>query len=168
MLVKLGVVLAVVCAILLQPVDAVAAPALEAETSPSPGLSPEEVVRIQVEALRTNDATDAGIALVFRFASPHNRRTTGPLSRFTQMIRTPPYALMLNHRTASYGPTTLGQSRMRQDVTITADDGTTTRFVWLVSRQEDGPYARCWMTDDVFGVDRDGQNTLVWTRHPVS
>ena len=62
---KLGVVLAVVSAILLQPVDAVAAPALEAETAPSPGLSPEEVVRIQVEALRTNDATNAGIALVF-------------------------------------------------------------------------------------------------------
>ena len=84
------------------------------------------------------------------------------------MIRTPPYALMLNHRTASYGPTTLGDSRMRQEVTITADDGTTTRFVWLVSRQEDGPYGRSWMTDAVFAVDRDGQDMPVCTRHPVS
>jgi hypothetical protein len=168
MLMKLGIVLAAVYAILLQPVVAVAALPLEAETAPSPGLSAEEVVRIQVQALRTNDATDAGIALVFRFASPENRKSTGPLSRFARMIRTPPYAVMLNHRTASYGPTTLGESRMRQEVMITADDGTTTRFVWLVSRQEDGPCARCWMTDAVFAMDRDGQDTPVWTRHPLT
>lgn len=156
-----GLVLTLALAVFLQATAAVAAAAIETQAAPAPSLSPKEVVRIQVEALRTNAATDAGIALVFRFASPQNRQTTGPLSRFAQMIRTPPYDLMVNHRTASYGLTILGESRMRQDVTIIAKDGSKTRFVWLVSRQEEGPYAGCWTTDAVFAVDSDPEGTPV-------
>ena len=39
---------------------------------PSPELSPRDVVRIQLSALKHNDTPepDAGIATVFRFASP--------------------------------------------------------------------------------------------------
>jgi hypothetical protein len=163
-----GLVLTLGLAVCLQATEAVAAAALEPQAAPSPSLSPKEVVRIQVEALRSNDAADTGIALVFRFASPKNRQTTGPLSRFAQMIRTPPYDVMLNHREATIGPTILGESRMRQEVTITAKDGTNTRFVWLVSRQEDGPDAGCWMTDAVFTVDPYPEGTPVWTLHPVT
>ena len=56
---------------------------------PSPDLSPEDVVRIQVEALQRNDepSPDAGIEAAFRFASPSNRRATGPLGRFSEMVR---------------------------------------------------------------------------------
>lgn len=165
---KSVLVLALVLAVSLPPVQAAAEPNLDAQTAPSPNLSPEEVVRIQVEALRGNGTTDAGIALVFRFASPQNRKTTGPLSRFAQMIRTPPYDVMLNHRTATYGPTTLGEARMRQEVTITANDGTQTRFVWLVSRQEDGPCTGCWMTDAVVSLESDAEVTPVWTLNPVT
>jgi hypothetical protein len=84
------------------------------------------------------------------------------------MIRTAPYSVMLNHRAASYGPTTLGEARMRQEVTITARDGSKTRFVWLVSRQRDGTYAGCWMTDAVVTVDQDPKGVPVWTQHPVT
>ena len=163
-----GLVLALVLAVCSQATEAVAPAAPENQAAPAPSLSPKEVVRIQVEALRTNDATDAGIAMVFRFASPQNRQTTGPISRFAQMIRTSPYDVMLNHREATVGPTILGESRMRQEVTITAKDGSNTRFVWLVSRQEDGPDAGCWMTDAVFTVDSDPEGTPVWTLHPVT
>jgi hypothetical protein len=163
-----GLVLALVLAVCLEATEAVAAAVLEPQAAPSPSLSPKEVVRIQVEALRTNDATDAGIALVFRFASPQNRQTTGPILRFAQMIRTPPYDVMLNHREATFGPTILGESRMRQEVTIAGKDGSNTRFVWLVSRQEDGPDAGCWMTDAVVTVDSDPEGTPVWTLHPVT
>ena len=163
-----GLVLALVLAVCLQATEAIAAATREPQAAPSPSLSPKEVVRVQVEALRSNDATDAGIALVFRFASPQNRQITGPLSRFAQMIRTSPYGVMLNHRVASYGLAILGESRMRQDVTIVAKDGSKTRFVWLVSRQEEGPYAGCWMTDAVLTVDSDPEGTPVWTLHPVT
>ena len=54
---------------------------------PDPALSPGDVVRIQLEALRRNDEQDRGIAVAFRFASPANRTNTGPLSRFIAMIK---------------------------------------------------------------------------------
>jgi len=115
-----GLVLALGLAVCLQATEADAAAALERQAAPSPRLSPKQVVRVQVEALRSNDATDAGIALVFRFASPQNRQTTGPLSRFAQMTRTSLDRLMLNHPAASYGLAILGESRMRQEVTTIA------------------------------------------------
>ena len=60
---------------------------------PGPGLSPVEVVAIQLTALQANDApeTDAGIAQTWAFAHPDNQRMTGPLPRFAQMIKGPQY-----------------------------------------------------------------------------
>jgi hypothetical protein len=84
------------------------------------------------------------------------------------MIRTSPYDVMLNHRAVSYGPTILGESRMRQEVTITAKDGLKKRFLWLVSRQDDGPDAGCWMTDAVFAVESDPKGTPVWALNPLT
>ena len=56
--------------------------------APDPALSPAEVVVIQLDALRGNEAeTDAGIAQTWAFAHPDNKRMTGPLPRFAQMIK---------------------------------------------------------------------------------
>ncbi|MSV29914.1 MAG: hypothetical protein EXQ52_14390 [Bryobacterales bacterium] len=58
---------------------------------PGPALTPAEVVRTQITALRNNDKPrkDAGIATAFRFASPGNRAATGPLDRFILMVKGP-------------------------------------------------------------------------------
>ena len=49
---------------------------------PFTDLTLPEVVRIQIEALQhnANPYTDAGIPLTFSFASPSNRRNTGPVT----------------------------------------------------------------------------------------
>ena len=86
---------------------------------PEPALSPGDVIRIQLEALRHNDEQDRGIAVAFRFASPSNRANTGPLSRFITMIKEGPYALMLDFRDATYGPVEAISGRARQRVTLT-------------------------------------------------
>jgi len=59
---------------------------------------PEGVVRIVVEALAHDDKphVDAGIATTFAFASPANKVNTGPLFKFTQMVRAPAYGTMSN------------------------------------------------------------------------
>ena len=61
--------------------------ALSAE--PSVNIKPSEVVQIVVDALRVNDPQtgDKGIATVWRFAAPSNKAITGPLARFSQMIK---------------------------------------------------------------------------------
>ena len=78
----------------------VASPSFAAEVLPDPALSPAEVIAIQLSALQANDRPqpDAGIAQTFAFAHPDNRRVTGPLPRFAQMIKGPRYELLLNHR----------------------------------------------------------------------
>lgn len=52
---------------------------------PDPRLSPADVVRIQLESLRTNGLSDNGIDTTYRFASPSNKKVTGPYARFAQM-----------------------------------------------------------------------------------
>ena len=116
---------------------------------PRPGLSPGEVIRIQLEALRHNDDGDRGIAIAFRFASPANRVQTGPLPRFVRMIRQGPYALMLDFREASYGTVEVRESVARQRVTLTGARARISYWFYL-SRQSKAPFAGCWMTDAVF------------------
>lgn len=116
---------------------------------PGPGLSPGDVIRIQLQALRNNDEQDRGIAVAFRFASPANRANTGPLSRFIAMIERGPYALMLDFRHADYGPVETVADQARQRVTLTGARTSTTYWFFL-SRQSEAPCAGCWMTDAVY------------------
>lgn len=116
---------------------------------PRPGLSPGEVIRIQLEALRRNDDRDRGIEVAFRFASPANREQTGPLLRFIRMIKQGPYALMLGFREARYGTIEVRDGRARQRVTLTGAHARVSYWFYL-SRQTKAPYADCWMTDAVF------------------
>ena len=123
---------------------------------PDPDLSPAEVVRIQLEALRNNDEQDRGIEVAFRFASPANRANTGPLARFIPMIKQGPYALMLDFRDATYGPVETVADRARQRVTLTGARETMTYWFYL-SLQSEPPYTGCWMTDSVFIEPTPGQ-----------
>ena len=115
---------------------------------PEPRLSPGEVIRIQLEALRHNDEQDRGIEVAFRFASPANRAHTGPLPRFVRMIRQGPYALMLDFRKARYGTVEVREGQARQRVTLTGARARVSYWFFL-SRQSEAPFADCWMTDAV-------------------
>ena len=115
---------------------------------PRPELSPAEVIRIQLEALRNNDERDRGIEVAFRFASPANRASTGPLPRFIRMIEDGPYSLMLEFRKASYGAVEVRAERARQRVTLTGARARISYWFHL-SRQSEAPCAGCWMTDAV-------------------
>ena len=127
------------------------APTRAADPEPSPGLAPSEVVRIQLEALQTNDDPydDAGIATVFRFASPGNRAATGPLERFTAMVHGPAYRDMLGFRRALYGAMRVEGDRAVQSVTLVHEDGRRVSYVFGLSRQTGGACDGCWMTDAV-------------------
>lgn len=120
------------------------------DPEPSPDLTPAEVIRIQVEALGANDTPepDAGIAAAFRFASPSNRAATGPLPRFTAMVKGG-YPDMLTFASAEYGELRVDGDEAAQRVTLVQPDGTRTAYVFGLSRQTGGPYDRCWMTDAV-------------------
>jgi hypothetical protein len=117
---------------------------------PKPDLSPDEVIRIQLDALRENDASnDVGIATAFNFASPGNKVYTGPLSRFKQIVRNPVYAVMLNHRYVGYESVMISGAVAQQRVMIVGENSQTVIYTFTLSRQRDPHYRDCWMTDGV-------------------
>ncbi|MDX1528162.1 MAG: DUF4864 domain-containing protein [Gammaproteobacteria bacterium] len=131
-----------------------AAPTLEPSLKmavPTPELDPGEVVRIQLEALRANDAGDEGIAVAFRFASPQNKASTGPLPRFIHMIKAGPYRLMLEYERASYSPTRIEGNRAVQRVTLVGARQIRS-YDFLLRRQTGPPCDGCWMTEAVLVV----------------
>lgn len=122
-----------------------------ASPHPAPTLSPTEVVTVVLNALKHNDdpEPDAGIATAFEFASPANREETGPLRRFALMIKNPAYRPMIGFRSAIRGRIEMDGDRARQRVVIVGRDGVQVTYMFLLSKQSDGPYANCWMTDGV-------------------
>ena len=84
-----------------------------ADLTPSPEISPEQVVQFQVNALQHNDdpQTDAGIERAFRFASPSNKTAIGPLEKFARIVKSAAYSPMLNNVSSSIvGSDTEGRS----------------------------------------------------------
>jgi len=135
---------------------------------PSPDLSPRQVVEAQLAAMQHNDEPepDAGIRTAFRFASPSNRETTGPVERFIEMVKQPGYDALLNHRQTSLSPTTEKGGQARIKVHLIDAKGQESAFVWILSKQSASPYEGCWMTDSVFRVDiGDSPFQVAWSRH---
>jgi hypothetical protein len=115
---------------------------------PDPALSSAEVVEIQLSALQANDApvSDAGIAQTWAFAHPDNKRMTGPLPRFTQMIKGPQYRILLNHRSHEVKEVARTDLQAVFAVTVTADNAEVFGYSWTVAKVTDGEHAGAWMT----------------------
>lgn len=126
----------------------VAGDAAADDPAPGPDLAPERVVAIQLNALKRNDVPepDAGIVRTWAFAHPDNKRFTGPIERFTAMLKGSGYGPLINHRRHEI------QAVVKQDdvavfaVTIVASDGRTVAYQWQVSKVVTGPLAGSWMT----------------------
>eukprot|EP00246_Nothoceros_aenigmaticus_P012486 TRINITY_DN3909_c0_g1_i1.p1 TRINITY_DN3909_c0_g1~~TRINITY_DN3909_c0_g1_i1.p1 ORF type:complete len:325 (+),score=28.36 TRINITY_DN3909_c0_g1_i1:308-1282(+) len=117
---------------------------------PHPQVAPSEVVQAQLKALHNRD-----LGSVYEFASPANKAHTGPLSRFSEMLEARPYRVMLGHVSAEVLSTvTIGPTRFQQRIMIKGAGGTEAIFSWSLSKQEEGSYEGCWMTDTVRRDDR--------------
>ena len=121
-----------------------------AQTAPSPALSPAEVVTAQLTALRTvdNPSPDAGMAIVFAFASPGNRAQTGPLPRFSRMVRQG-YGGLVNNRGASIEDVAVEDDTAFVATKVVAQSGQVLTYVFILARGPHEGCDGCWMTDGV-------------------
>ena len=121
---------------------------------PKPELTPGEVVEIQLVALQFNDrpSKDAGIATTFRFASPNNRKVTGPLEKFKLIVTGPLYQPLIDHRIAGYAPTFIKGDAALRRVTVVAADGRAIDYEFRLSKDPD---SGCWFTDGVIPIPRE-------------
>lgn len=119
--------------------------------TPNPEYGPEEIITLQLDALTDNDTPheNAGIQTAYNFASPANRRRTGPLPRFTRMVQNRRYSPMIDHMNTDRGELRRDDGPASQLVTLTGPDGRTVTYEFIVSRQDSGKWDACWMTDSV-------------------
>ena len=116
---------------------------------PNPELKANEVVSLQLMAMRQNDLSNHGIEITFSFASPRNKVQTGPLSRFIMLFRNPSYRPLLNHLDATFINLMVEGNVAIQEVIITTSSGTRKGFRFFLSLQQGEKFKGCWMTDAV-------------------
>lgn len=134
-----------------------AAHAQSGSLEPNTSFLPQDVVKIVVDSLQKNDESknDDGIATVFQFASPSNRSYTGPLPRFTQMIKRG-FSDMLNHAGARFDPMEVNENTAVQAVWLITSNGTEVGYAFQLRKQPSGEFAGMWMTEGVLPLGKSG------------
>ena len=123
---------------------------------PSPSLTPRQVVTFQLNALR--QASDAGISATFRFASPENRRVTGPVEHFARLFDSAQYQPMLNNRGTEVKLVSNDGFNAKLLAGVVDQSGELHWYSFRLSRQSEPPYENCWMTDAVLAVPHPGDS----------
>lgn len=127
---------------------------------PGPDLPPERVVEIQLDALQHNDDPykDAGIERTWTFAHPANKVMTGPLERFTAMIKGPGYRMLVNHREHEIKRVAVTGDSALVAVTVTPASGPIVFYQWQLERVGSGELEGAWMTVAVSPPIRRGDS----------
>ena len=117
--------------------------------NPSSDIKPAEVVKIQLTGLQNNDSRfkDSGIEQPWNFAHPNNRRVTGPLDNFKNMLKGDSYQMMIDH--LSHTITQLGSSDKwaQFEVVILDKNKIYHKFNWQVEKYTlEGAFKNCWLT----------------------
>jgi hypothetical protein len=123
-----------------------------AERKPSPKLTPEDVIRLQINALSAEGPIKTRIQRCYEFASPANRLNTGPVKRFGEMIRQPKYAVLLDAKHFLVGRASVNGRQAHLLLTVVDSQGNLCLFRCLLSKQTRATYIDCWMTDAVVRI----------------
>jgi hypothetical protein len=122
--------------------------------APNETYTPQQVIGIALDSMQKNVDDNEGIATVFRFASPENKSVTGPLSRFTQMIKRE-YPDMLNHTSARLEDIYIAGDVATQAVWLQTQSGTEYGYQFKLSIQRGGIHDGMWMTDSVIPIGKN-------------
>ncbi|TWT69828.1 DUF4864 domain-containing protein [Crateriforma conspicua] len=121
----------------------------EFEKGVQPELGPADVVAIQLESMRKGAVDPEQLKLCFAFASPSNRRLTGPFERFQRLVVEPPFAALIGHRHGLIGRPQIRGDEAMVLVSIDNADGQTRAYQFYLIRQNEPPFDGCWMTEAV-------------------
>lgn len=123
---------------------------------PRVNLKPDDVVRIVINALADNDRpfSNAGIATTFNFASPANKENTGPIEKFTAMVKGPDYGLMVNHLSSEFSEVVYKGEKAYQIVKLIARNGVEIVYAFRLSQQGQGEFQGMWMTEAVWPISK--------------
>ena len=127
-------------------------PSLAEIIKPNVNIEPQEVVKIQLSALKENDfpEKDNGIIQTWIFAHPNNQKVTGPIDRFKNMLKTDSYSMLLNHSTHEVIEVFKSSKVATFEVTVLDKDKKYYKFKWQVEKfTSEGYLKNCWLTTAV-------------------
>ena len=116
---------------------------------PNNGIEPYQVVKIQLSGLKNNDKPykNAGIEQTWEFAHPNNKKITGPLERFKDLLKSDSYKILLNHIDHTIQEVKVTNSKASFEVTVLGDSKIYYKFRWVVEKYYlEGPLKDCWLT----------------------
>lgn len=127
-------------------------PSEERLPAPHTERTPEDVLKIVLEALADNDDPheDAGLRTAFNFASPRFRtRVGGSLEEFVQELTDPINAPLVDHDENRRGRLDVDGDDASERVIVTGDGGDTNTYEFFMRKVAGGKYDGCWMLDAV-------------------
>ena len=127
-------------------------PSLSEILKPSIEIEPKQVIKIQLTALMENDNPykDIGIEQTWEFAHPNNRKMTGPLERFKNMIKTDSYSMLLDHSNHEISEVYMSNKVATFEVTVMDREKKYYKFKWKVEKYNgEGVLKDCWLTSAV-------------------
>tara|TARA_B100000287_G_scaffold222679_1_gene210044 strand:+ start:959 stop:1453 length:495 start_codon:yes stop_codon:yes gene_type:complete len=119
---------------------------------PNITIKPAQVVKIQLNSLMNNDKPnmDNGIKQTWEFAHPSNKKYTGPLPKFINLIKSDSYKMLINHIESEIIEVFKSSTQYGFEVTILGNDKKYYKFQWIVEKYYDqGPLKDCWLTTSV-------------------
>ena len=119
---------------------------------PSPNLEPQEIISIQLKALKDNNNPykNSGIEQTWEFAHPSNRKFTGSLSKFKKMMYSPSYKIMLDHLKHNIILISEQENVSYFFIELTDKMGNEYGVQWTVEKVTiNGKFNECWMTSGV-------------------
>ena len=116
---------------------------------PNTNIKPYDVVKIQLTGLQNNNklSDDFGIKQTWNFAHPNNKKYTGPLDKFTKMIKGYAYQMLIDHLEHTINPLGNSDKWAQYEVIILDKNKIYHKFSWQVEKYEgEGPLNDCWLT----------------------
>ena len=116
---------------------------------PNTNIKPYDVVKIQLTGLQNNNklSDDFGIKQTWNFAHPNNKKYTGPLDKFTKMIKGDVYQMLIDHLEHTINPLGNSDKWAQYEVIILDKNKIYHKFSWQVEKYEgEGPLNDCWLT----------------------
>ena len=125
-------------------------------TNPNVNLKPFDVLTIQLNSLKRNNVPyqNAGIEQVWKFAHPDNKKITGPLEKFKDMIYGKNYKMLINHEESEITILSENSNTAVYKVYILSSDKKKYSYIWHIEKvQQQGDLRNCWMTTIVSGPE---------------
>ncbi len=137
-------------------------------SSPSPELSPANVVDIQLNALKHNNAEDSGIAVAFKFASNAIKKTPAAFSSFAAVIKSSQYESLMHFSSFRKMPLRYHYKAAIQLVEVEEPGGERSVYMFVLKRSNEDPTKGCWLLESLRKVDEEPNYPLVQKREAES